>query len=525
MLYELSYPNYSLQQSELRLAELECQAIGEVVKASQAGLTIETSAKPQVLERLAFFHAFRATDSTVDAIPTRQAVFEAAGYFARRPAPKPRSVVELVNRLNGRKETSYGTHGLHPYKGKFYPQLVGALMGAFGLERGSLLVDPFAGSGTTLVEGALRGIRTFGVDRNPLAVEMSRCKIELVGAPSGEIAQAVSIMERARSRSRRPRAELPNPDYLNKWFEAEVLEALAEIVYASGQLTSVQHRLVEITLSSILRDVSMQDPKQLRVRRRPVTDAIRNPWDLFLEKLVVNSSFVGSFSEALEVAEIGASGADATCVLGDSRQLVAALGQLGVEPGSVDALITSPPYATALPYIDTDRLSIFFMGLLSPNDRGALERQMIGNREISEKERLSYESALREDQILPEELRSFLFDLLEAVEAADVGFRRRNTPGLVYKYFADMQNTVNESYMLLKPGGMLAAVVGNNTTTIDGRVFEIETDRFLLMCGESAGFEVVESIGKRLTSPGLPSAVHSQNAMVDESILLMRRPS
>jgi site-specific DNA-methyltransferase (cytosine-N4-specific) len=55
----------------------------------------------------------------------------------------------------------------------------------------------------------------------------------------------------------------------------------------------------------------------------------------------------------------------------------------------IDLIITSPPYATALPYLDTERLSLIVLGLLQHTDHKVSESLMVGTREISEKMRKS----------------------------------------------------------------------------------------------------------------------------------------
>src|SRR5437773_12129353 len=60
----------------------------------------------------------------------------------------------------------------------------------------------------------------------------------------------------------------------------------------------------------------------------------------------------------------------------------------------VNAFVTSPPYANALPYIDTDRLSLLVLGILSAPQRNKLQKRIIGNREIHEGERRAVENDL-----------------------------------------------------------------------------------------------------------------------------------
>ena len=56
--------------------------------------------------------------------------------------------------LNGRKESKYGVHGLHKYKGKFYPQLVKALINYSDAGPGSVFCDPFMGAERQLLKGS-----------------------------------------------------------------------------------------------------------------------------------------------------------------------------------------------------------------------------------------------------------------------------------------------------------------------------------------------------------------------------------
>ncbi|MGC9001079.1 DNA methyltransferase, partial [Caldisericum sp.] len=71
---------------------------------------------------------------------------------------------------------AYAFHNLYPYKGKFYPRIVRALINAFKLDQGSLLLDPFNGSGTTTHEASLMGIKSVGIDVTPMGIILSELK-------------------------------------------------------------------------------------------------------------------------------------------------------------------------------------------------------------------------------------------------------------------------------------------------------------------------------------------------------------
>lgn len=84
-------------------------------------------------------------------------------------------------------------HGLHPYLGKFIPQLVEYFLAKF-FDSGDLIVDPFVGSGTTLVEASIRNINSIGVDISEFNCLMSRVKTQQfdMALLSRELSDAVS---------------------------------------------------------------------------------------------------------------------------------------------------------------------------------------------------------------------------------------------------------------------------------------------------------------------------------------------
>ena len=83
----------------------------------------------------------------------------------------PKTVRMLVpSTLPNKRCLRYATHGLHEYRGKFFPQLVRALMNIARLPEDAVVLDPMCGSGTTLVEARLSGRRSYGLDMNPLSV-------------------------------------------------------------------------------------------------------------------------------------------------------------------------------------------------------------------------------------------------------------------------------------------------------------------------------------------------------------------
>src|SRR3989338_6210895 len=120
----------------------------------------------------------------------------------------------------------------------------------------------------------------------------------------------------------------------------------------------------------------------------------------------------------------------------------------------IDLVVTSQPYATALPYIDTDRLSLFFLNLIKKKERKSLEYEMVGNREITNCMRVDYErKLLKNDENLPKDVHQLIMKIKRKNDKSVVGFRKLNTAALLYKYFADMKIIMENVFPLLNKKG------------------------------------------------------------------------
>jgi hypothetical protein len=75
------------------------------------------------------------------------------------------------------KTTLSLTHDLHVYKAKFFPRMVRALINIYA-EDEDIVFDPFAGSGTALLESSLLGYNAVGIDIDPISVRISDCKTD-----------------------------------------------------------------------------------------------------------------------------------------------------------------------------------------------------------------------------------------------------------------------------------------------------------------------------------------------------------
>ena len=498
-------PEWSLQPFELELAAAEAESIaGSPVSRKGNELSFPTQLHHSSINRLARRVAFaRAIEGSNGIVQTTQ------------------NALEVAAGGGSRKVTSHAMHGLHPYKGKFYPQLARSLLNVCGVERGGLIVDPFAGCGTSVLEASLLGIRAIGVDANPMAVLVSQAKLQLLGCPASELHRDFSKL-----RCLSDGAALPDEDYLARWFPQANLDFLRRAVSSIRLLSSLTTRnSATVALSSVLREASWQDPQQLRVGRRrdssvPLLEDLFYPaLDKLVEDLAVVQSVPGLKWERMNRL-------NSKVVRGDSRNLAVVL--RSHIRRKADAVVTSPPYASALPYIDTDRLSLRAFGLLPTGGQREAESRQIGNREITDKHRAYIEqrmiSSIRREHWVPKVLRDVLEATLQVSREPESGFRKRRTPALLYDYFKDMRSVLAQIAHLVRAEGRVAIVMGANSVAgPSGTTIRVPSAEILTELASQKGLELEGAFSKRLTSYGAPETVHQRNAMNKDQVLLFRR--
>lgn len=424
--------------------------------------------------------------------------------------------------LPNRRCLRYGTHGLHEYRGKFFPQLVRSLINISGTPQGGVVADPMSGSGTTVVEAVLTGCHGRGLDMNPLSVFMGNTKANLLSANAErlragyeQIRNELLAAEGRKKESLIYFESLPTIDqaYLSSWFSADVLAGLDDISRAIQHVDDERTRdFMRVSLSNIIRRVSWQKDDDLRVRKEIRLDVEIDPKREFLEEVGRSIRTVLAF-----LFQNGPVQNQFHITEGDARQCAKLWGT-----NSIDVVITSPPYATALPYLDTDRLSLCYLGLLPRPEHRTRDQQMIGNREVSEGLRKNYwERFTVHESMLPDGVRDLIRRIDSLNATSNVGFRRRNLPALLAKYFFDMKDVIEGIYDALKPGRHAFVVVGNNHTIAGGHRVDIQTARLLQDIAQSVGFEVAESLSMDML---VSRDIFRKNAMSSEEILAFRKP-
>lgn len=258
-------------------------------------------------------------------------------------------------------------HGFHTYPARMHPLTAQRLVTAFSAER-ALVLDPFAGSGTVLVEAMIAGRDALGTDLNPLAVRLARCKT----APRSEASQEKLLEAAARARAfaddRRKRKAGATRRYEREdvaTFDPHVLLELDSLRASANSETDANVRAdLLLVLSAILVKVSR---KRSDTAHRDESKRIAAGYTskLFLRKAEELVRRARVFESLLPTPRPRARVRE-----DDARTLTT------VEDASVDAIVSSPPYAATYDYLMHHAMRLRWLGLAS---EGLMEHE-IGSR-------------------------------------------------------------------------------------------------------------------------------------------------
>jgi len=232
--------------------------------------------------------------------------------------------------------------GVHPYPAKFIADLPGAFLDALPVPLGSLVMDPFCGSGTTLAEAQRRGHATLGVDLNPIACLMARVKT--TPTPPDVQNSAKLVLEQLRRESDANIPDIPN---LSHWFQQPVQVALARLTRAIDTMP-VEHRdFLRLAASSIIVRVSNQesDTRYAAIDKKVGPADVQEGFRRASERLF----------DALSARDYPL--ASATVLEGDLLKL-----DLSRYAGQVGMIITSPPYPNAYEYWLYHKYRMWWLG-------------------------------------------------------------------------------------------------------------------------------------------------------------------
>lgn len=377
-------------------------------------------------------------------------------------------------------------HGLHKYKAKFFPRLIRTFLVTESQNKGEILVlDPFVGSGTTLIESAFLGYKSIGVDIDKLSCLISDSKVSLLNTlPS-------SIQKETKTYYDTNEGILHNykfPSWISKKFDRWE--------------TTHERDIYEKTISELTTNLdNLNGAKQLF--QTAVSDALTRKFNIrmmgtgvarfaleiqktSLNKIVnENIKFLSKASGIINILKsVYEIDLDLPKIINGNAT------SLKIEDNTIDIILTSPPYLPASSgredYLIGKSISITALNLMNEEEIKKAEEGSVGS--------MKNKTILTEKD-LPNavyELYNFLKnDTLRSIKAEPT-----------YNYYKDIKKSLEESFRVLKPKSRAIYVIGKESVfyTFKNRevIFKVECDEIFGEIAKGVGFKIIEVVNIEL---------------------------
>jgi site-specific DNA-methyltransferase (cytosine-N4-specific) len=241
-------------------------------------------------------------------------------------------------------------HNIHPFPAKFIAEIPRKVFSFFPVPSGTAVLDPFAGSGTALLEAQRAGLNFVGVDLNPIAVLI--CRVKTGGPIIGAVETARNVSAAAQKRLQAKYFAVPEIPRLDHWFQPDVAAAMSCITTEIEKLESGSKMkdFLCLSLSAITVRVSNQESET----RYAALDKGLDSSDVFrlFEKSAMSIAAKFQRSDTLFSYRTGRG----EVIQSDSREI----GKIEMPP--ISLVVTSPPYPNAFEYWLYNKYRMYWLG-------------------------------------------------------------------------------------------------------------------------------------------------------------------
>lgn len=398
------------------------------------------------------------------------------------------------------------THCYHDYPARMIPQVAGRLIDQFAPANARLLFDPYSGTGTSLVEGLIRGINGVGTDLNPLARLIARAKTSTpdLKEVDREIARFNRIVLSSKLKRLAEAPEIQGISNLEFWFKPAVISNLRRLKLYVDEISDDEVRLFfQVAFSETVRESSNTRNEEFKLYRYDAAKLEKfNPdvFEIMASKLKRNRAGLQKFLAIMNNFKHVP-----TAVFYDFNS-VEQVPHDKVSLESVDLVLTSPPYGdshTTVAYGQYSRLSAAWLGLPEPDK---IDSKLMGGKTYR---------AIPDFECAP------LDHAVDTVRKIDE--KRAHE---VAAFYTDLRKSISNVAEVVKPGGYACYVVGNRK--VKGVV--LPTDKAIHSFFESCGFDYVDTFHRSIPNKRMPLRNSPTNApgavdqtMIQEYIVVMRR--
>lgn len=351
------------------------------------------------------------------------------------------------------------THNYFKYPCKFIPEIPRWAIKKYITKEKASIFDPFAGSGTTLLEGIIFNYNTYGTEIDNMAkllikVKTTPLSIEQINSSRNILKY---IINNLKNENVEPNvAKISN---LRHWFPIENIEKLGKMRTMIDLIDDTDLRdFFRICFASIIKKCSFADD----VSPKPyVSSKIKKvPLDPVKEILSTFNSYIELMKDFSQLDLCG----KAKVVNGDALKFSL--------PEKVDLAITSPPYINAFDYGRILRLENIWLGLITEEELRDKKKDYVGTEKVKEDKELVNLDILSDSKILK--------DCYEKILLVD-----KKRALVVKKFFEDMKINLQNVYDNLNNNGYYCIVIGNSTI----RKIKVESWKIIRDIGIGIGFE------------------------------------
>ena len=359
------------------------------------------------------------------------------------------------------------THYLFRFPAKFHPPVIQRIIETYS-KTGDTILDPFCGSGSLLVEAAIAGRHSIGVDVDPLAVFVSRMKTARLDC--NRLSSSVTDLQASISCWRRPVSEyeyrkfvdiddtdfdstignstlwIPRIPNLFHWFRRYVIVDLARVIneIVTIDVPSIHRDFMLLVFASIIRTVSNADPVPIsglevtsHMRQKDAKGRLIDPFGVFNKAITRALEDVASYQSALPAYS------KTRVINGDAMTLSEHITE------GVDLVVTSPPYQNAVDYYRRHTLEMYWLRLVETHEeRLVLRPKYIGGPNVRRRDALS----------------CWLTDRSSLVRDWDAVIRKEsaNRAAQFRHYVAAMSGVLRELSVVLSAGAKAVVIVGHS---------------------------------------------------------------
>ena len=380
---------------------------------------------------------------------------------------------DAIYEINQPNPNTY-THGFFKYPCKFIPEIPKWAIRKYCSKDGTgKVLDPFAGSGTTLLEASLAGISSIGAEIDEIAkliikVKSTKLNEEEISILHGWVG---NITEKMESHDYTDEDKiLPLINNLKHWFRDDILDDLGYLYKSLMELENENIRdFLLICMASIIKKVSNAD--DISPKPYVSNNVIKNPPAVSVAFADIVNKYVVGLKELSEcdLAEI--------VVDGDATHIAA-------EDNSISVAITSPPYINAFDYVRTLRLENLWLQMATEDELREKKKLYLGTESIKVKVECENLQILNESALLKE----YYERIVEVDEKRAL---------ILKKFFEDMKTNLEEVYRVLEQDGCYVIVIGNSSI----RKVDVESWRILKDLAINVGFKYSSHFGYEIKNP------------------------